>query len=123
MILQPLHNMKLSIVTDASFANNGYHSQGGQMVIAHEPGLRDGLKVKTNLVGWRSGRLQRVVNSTLAAAETQSLSRGLGDLMWIMVSCQGAFRSQLPGERLEAAAQCGRGDGTRLGTTSRFPQA
>ena len=84
VILQPLHNMKLSIVTDASFANNGYHSQGGQMVIAHEPGLRDGLKVKTNLVGWRSGRLQRVVNSTLAA-ETQSLSRGLGDLMWIMV--------------------------------------
>lgn len=84
VILQPLDSMKLSIVTDASFANHGYHSQGGQMVIAHEKGLRDGLKVKTNLVGWRSGRLQRVVNSTLAA-ETQSLSRGLGDLLWIMV--------------------------------------
>eukprot|EP00435_Cladocopium_sp_Y103_P048497 s847_g14.t1 len=54
------------------------------MVIAHERGLRDGLKVKTNIVGWRSGKLQRFVNSTLAA-ETQSLSRGLGDLMWIMV--------------------------------------
>lgn len=82
--LQPLTNMKLSVVTDASFANNGYHSQGGQMVIAHERGLRDGLAVSTNLLGWRSGRLQRVVNSTLAA-ETQSLSRGLGDLLWIMV--------------------------------------
>ena len=84
IVLQPLKSMKLSVVTDASFANNGYHSQGGQMVIAHEKGLRDGMRVKTNIVGWRSGRLQRVVNSTLAA-ETQSLSRGLGDLLWIMV--------------------------------------
>eukprot|EP00435_Cladocopium_sp_Y103_P021800 s2487_g5.t1 len=84
VVLQPLRNTKLSVVTDASFANNGYHSQGGQMVIAHEKGLRDGMRVKTNIVGWRSGRLQRVVNSTLAA-ETQSLSRGLGDLLWILV--------------------------------------
>ena len=85
--IQPLVEMKLSIVTDASFANNGYHSQGGQILIAHEKGLRDGVQVKTNVLAWRSGKLQRVVNSTLAA-ETQSLSRGLGDLIWTMVLVQ-----------------------------------
>ena len=85
--IQPLKEMKLSIVTDASFANNGYHSQGGQVLLAHERGLRDGLQVKTNVLAWRSGKLQRVVNSTLAA-ETQSLSKGLGDLIWTMVLVQ-----------------------------------
>ena len=82
--IQPLKNMKMSVITDASFANNGYHSQGGHIVIAHESQLRDGLVAKTNVLAWRSGKLQRVVNSTLAA-ETQSLSKGLGELMWAMV--------------------------------------
>ena len=82
--VQPLQHMKLSIVTDASFANNGYHSQGGQILLAHERQLRDGLPAKANVLAWRSGRLQRVVNSTLAA-ETQSLSKGLADLTWAIV--------------------------------------
>ena len=82
--IQPLRQMSFSVVTDASFANDGYHSQGGQMILSHEPGLREGLRVKTNLLAWRSGRIQRVVNSTLAA-ETQSLSKGMGDLLWMMV--------------------------------------
>ena len=66
ILIQPLKNMKLSIVTDASFANSGYHSQGGQVLLAHEDGLKDGHAVPTNVLGWRSGKLQRVVNSTLA---------------------------------------------------------
>lgn len=37
--IQPLRNMQLSVITDASFGNNGYHSQGGQVVLSHEPGL------------------------------------------------------------------------------------
>ena len=82
--IQPLQHMRFSIVTDASFANHGFHSQGGQMVICHEKGLRENLEVKANLLCWRSGRIQRVVNSTLAA-ETQALSRGFGDLLWVMV--------------------------------------
>eukprot|EP00435_Cladocopium_sp_Y103_P050345 s671_g15.t1 len=82
--IQPLKEMKLSIVTDASFGNHGYHSQGGQMVICHEQGLKDNRRVKSNLLCWRSGRIQRVVNSTLAA-ETQSLSKGFGDLLWVMI--------------------------------------
>ena len=82
--IQPLRNMKLSLVTDASFGNNGFHSQGGHVILAHEPGLREGHRVKANVLAWKSGKLQRVVNSTLAA-ETQSMSRGLGDLMWLAV--------------------------------------
>ena len=82
--IQPLKEMQLAVVTDASFANDEFHSQGGQMIVAHEPGLKEGKAVKANLIWWRSGKLQRVVNSTLAA-ETQSLARGLGDLLWMKV--------------------------------------
>ena len=82
--IQPMKEMKLAVITDASFGNDGFHSQGGQMIIAHEEGLKEGLKVKTNLLWWRSAKLQRVVNSTLAA-ETQSLSKGMGDLLWMKV--------------------------------------
>lgn len=80
--VQPLSNMQFSVVTDASFGND--HMQGGQMILCHEPELKDNMRAKTNLLWWRSARLQRVVNSTLAA-ETQSLSRGLGDLLWVLV--------------------------------------
>lgn len=82
--IQPLKQISFSVVTDASFANSGHRSQGGQMIISHERDLRYGKTVKANLLAWRSGRIQRVVNSTLAA-ETQSLSRGMGDLLWMMV--------------------------------------
>ena len=82
--IQPLRKMRFSVVTDASFANDGFHSQGGHIVLAHEASLSEGGRARTNIVSWRSGKLQRVVNSTLAA-ETQSLSRGLADLMWSMV--------------------------------------
>lgn len=79
--IQPLKQMRLSVITDASFANSGFHSQGGHLVVAHEKELANGELVTANVITWRSGKLQRVVNSTLAA-ETQSLSRGLGDLPW-----------------------------------------
>ena len=82
--LQPLKRMKFSVITDASFGNDGFHSQGGQMILCHEDGLQQNQRVTTNVLSWRSGKIQRVVNSTLAA-ETQSMSRGLGDLLWVMV--------------------------------------
>ena len=82
--VQPLRDMMLSVVSDASFGNDNLHSQGGQMIISHEKGLQENREVRANLLWWRSGRIHRVVNSTLAA-ETQSLSRGLGDLLWILV--------------------------------------
>ena len=82
--IQPIPNMKIGVVTDASFANSGFHSQGGHVIIAHGDKLMQGEKVITNVLMWKSGKLQRVVNSTLAA-ETQSLSRGLADLLWTSV--------------------------------------
>ena len=85
--IQPLRQMRLSVITDASFANSGFHSQGGHLVVAHEKELAEGELVTANIITWRSGKLQRVVNSTLAA-ETQSLSRGLGDLLWAMVTLE-----------------------------------
>ena len=84
LMIQPLKKMKLSVVTDASYANNGFHSQGGHLVIAHESWLRDGVAAPTNILSWRSAKLQRVVNSTMAA-ETQSLSKGLAELTWTML--------------------------------------
>ena len=54
------------------------------MIISHEEGLKEGKNVTVNLLWWRSGKLQQVVNLTLAA-ETQSLSKGIGDLMWMTV--------------------------------------
>ena len=42
--------------------------------------LLEGKRATTNVLHWRSGKLQRTVNSTLAA-ETQSLARGVGDLV------------------------------------------
>ena len=50
----------------------------------HENGLKEDLSTKSNFLWWRSGKLQRVINSTLAA-EIQSLSKGLADLMWTIV--------------------------------------
>ena len=77
--IQPLKSMRFAIATDASFANEGFHSQGGHIVLAHEKVLQTGGKGKANVLLWRSGTY-----STLAA-ETQSLWRGIGDLLWCMV--------------------------------------
>ncbi|CAE7865007.1 GAT1 [Symbiodinium microadriaticum] len=72
------------VMTDASFDNAGDgRSQGAFGVIAFHEDLQKGFRVPCSLITWRSGRIQRVVNSTLAA-ETQSLSKGLGELCWIM---------------------------------------
>ena len=54
------------------------------MILIHENGLKEDLSTKSNFLWWRSGKLQRVINSTLAA-EIQSLSKGLADLMWTIV--------------------------------------
>ena len=68
------------VISDASFANAyGGHSQGAYGILAFHEDLREGCRVPCSLISWRSGRIQKVVSSTLAA-ETQSLSKGLGEL-------------------------------------------
>ena len=90
---------------DGCWGNAGFHSQGGHIIIAHEAELGQTGQAVANVVTWRSGKLQRVVNSTLAAG-TQSLSRGLRDLLWAMVVLEefldGKFRLRSWPERLSA---------------------
>ena len=70
------------VVSDASYANvRDGGSQGGHCVVAFDTGIHQGKTVPCNVLYWKSGRIHRVVNSTLAA-ESMSLSRALGDLMW-----------------------------------------
>jgi hypothetical protein len=83
--IQPLAHMCWGVVSDASYANaRGGKTQAGHLLITFEQGLLEGKRVKTNVLHWKSGKLKRVVSSTLAA-ETQSLGRGIGDLLWMMV--------------------------------------
>ena len=82
--IQPLRAMRLSSITDASFANKGYRWTDHRRAREHLVRRSSSEDQHTVILVWRSGKLQRVVNSTLAA-ETQSLSRGLGDLAWVML--------------------------------------
>ena len=69
------------MVSDAGFAK-AYrgNSQGAYGVIAFHEDLQKGKRVPSSLISWKSNK---VVNSTLAA-ETQSLSKRLGELCWIV---------------------------------------
>lgn len=85
--IQPIAEDRLrwGVISDASWANaKDGKTQAGHMLIAFDKALLEGGKATTNLLHWRSGKLQRTVNSTLAA-ETQSLARGVGDLLWMMI--------------------------------------
>jgi hypothetical protein len=81
----PESRMRWGVVTDASWANaKGGKTQGGHMLLTFDVDLLAGKQAMCNLLHWKSGKLHRTVNSTLAA-ETQSLARGVGDLLWMMV--------------------------------------
>ena len=71
------------VVSDASYADvRDGGSQGGHCVIAFDTRIHGGETAQYNdILYWKSGRIHRVVKSTLAA-ESMSLSRALGDLMW-----------------------------------------
>eukprot|EP00435_Cladocopium_sp_Y103_P043622 s1741_g12.t1 len=81
----PEHRMKWGVVSDASWANaRGGKTQGGHMLLTFDEEMLQGKQAVCNLLHWKSGKLHRTVGSTLAA-ETQSLARGVGDLLWMMV--------------------------------------
>ena len=80
----PLEHLAWGVVSDASFANAyGGNSQGAYGINPFHEDLQLGTRVPCSLVSWKSGRIHKVVNSTLAA-ETQSLSKGLGELCWVV---------------------------------------
>lgn len=77
--------MRWGVISDASWGNaKGSKTQGGHLLIAFDQDMLLGKSAPCNILHWKSGKLQRTVNSTLAA-ETQSLARGVGDLLWMMV--------------------------------------
>lgn len=53
-------------------------------MVVFDQAMLDGQTAVCNLLHWKSGKLQRTVNSTLAAG-TKVLARGMGDLLWMMV--------------------------------------
>ena len=76
------------VITDASYANvRGGRSQGGFCILVYEKKVAFGEVGKCNLLHWKSSKIHRVVNSTLAA-ETQAMSRGLSELMWAVTVFQ-----------------------------------
>ena len=82
--IQPIAEDKMcfGVITDASWANAGNgSSQGGFGILCYDGQLRDQGCGKGNLLYRRSGKIHRVVSSMLAA-ETQSLAKGLQELAW-----------------------------------------
>ena len=78
----PYDDLRFGVATDASWDNySDGGSQGSVGAIAYHHDLLEGKTAKCSLLWWKSGKLRRKVPSTLAA-ETQSLNRGLGELMW-----------------------------------------
>ena len=76
------------VISDASYANvRGGRSQGGFCIVVYEKKVAFGEVGKCNLLHWKSSKIHRVVNSTLAA-ETQAMSRGLSELMWAVTVFQ-----------------------------------
>ena len=85
--IQPIQEDRLcwGVITDASWGNaRGGKTQGGHLLVVFDQAMLDGETAVCNLLHWKSGKLQRTVNSTLAA-ETQALARGVGDLLWMLV--------------------------------------
>lgn len=75
----PHHQLAWGVFTDASYANASKgRSQGAFAVVAMDKEVILNGSGRCNLLRWRSGKIHRVVNSTLAA-EAQALSRGMAD--------------------------------------------
>lgn len=86
--IQPIaeDQMAFGVITDASFANHEEgSSQGGFGILCYDSELKNRGRARGNLLYWRSGKIHRVVSSTLAA-ETQSLAKGLQELAWTITA-------------------------------------
>ena len=100
--------MRWGVISDTSWGNaKGGKTQGGHLLIVYfDKNMLSGQRAACNILHWKSGKLQRTVNSTLAA-ETQSLARGVGDLLWMMVIVCRVGESRFPDSRMEEADQAG----------------
>jgi transposase InsO family protein/ribonuclease HI len=75
--LDSLHDLKLIVFTDASLANlNGVDSCGGHIIFLCD---KDN---QCSTLAWHSGKLKRIVRSTIAA-ETMALLDGIEEAMYL----------------------------------------
>lgn len=82
----PMSQLALIMHSGSSLANvKRIATQGGYVVAATERKILENKTAKWSPLNWRSGRLQRVVNSTLAG-EAQSQLQGARELEWIQVA-------------------------------------
>ncbi len=84
--LSSLNELKLVVYTDASFCNlNGVDSCGGHIIFLSDKNDRSAP------IAWHSGKVKRIVRSTLAA-ETVSLLAGVEEAIYLrelLVFCFG----------------------------------
>lgn len=82
----PINPQDITVVchSDAAFANRGNHTQAGFIVGFTESKLQDGIEAYWCPAAWKSYKLARAMNSTLAA-ESQALSTATGTVEWILL--------------------------------------
>lgn len=105
--IQPIAPSRMcwGVVTDASWANaSGGASQGAYGVLCYDEDVVTQGSGVCNLIHWKSGKIHRVVNSTLAA-ETQALSKGLGELAWTVTVYAELTEPNFKLEEWQAAAR------------------
>jgi len=75
----------IMICTDASWANSeDCYSQGGYVMMLGSQKMKDGVRSECSPLGWKSFKLKRRTQSTLAA-EAMALVTGLGEMIWTRV--------------------------------------
>ncbi|CAK8994648.1 unnamed protein product, partial [Durusdinium trenchii] len=86
IVFAPIDPKDLTIVchSDAAFANRGNHTQAGYILGFTEKKLQESEEALWCPVAWRSFKLSRAVNSTLAA-ESQAMSVATGTLEWLLL--------------------------------------
>ena len=79
----PLENIALLMTADASWGTDeDLSSQGAYMICATEKKIKQGGVTGVTPLKWKSYKQERQVNSTLAA-ELLSVSKGIGETMWM----------------------------------------
>ena len=83
---QPVDPKALTVVchSDAAWANVGAHTQAGYIIGFTHSDLQQAHEVSWTPACWKSYRLSRAVNSTLAA-ESQAMSTATGSVEWILL--------------------------------------
>ena len=99
----PIPNLRFLVFSDASFASESNpSSQKGELIMAASKEILDQQQSQVNPLAWSSKKIQRTVNSTLAA-ETMALSGALDHLSWLRLAWGWLVCQQLDWRKPETA--------------------